>query len=60
MFRNVMISENYDTDYTKIMKATSNVPFLMNSGFFGKLNDQYVLDGYVTNNIPVFKDKKRK
>ena len=42
------------------MKATSNIPFLMHNGFFGKLNDQYVLDGCASNFVPVFKDKKRK
>ena len=42
------------------MKATSNIPFLMHYGFFGKFNDQYVLDGGFSNFMPVFKDKKRK
>ena len=60
--KNVMISTGYhiENNYPKIMKATSLIPFFCHSGIFGKYNDDDVLDGGITNNIPRFEDKKRK
>jgi len=60
-FLNNEIVSSYDNeeDLIDAFKSTSSIPYLM-VNFFGKYKNKYTLDGYFTNNTPIFKDNKNK
>ena len=58
--RNVIIGEGYKENFIEIMEATAGLPFLVSKGFFCYLKGKRVLDGGLTNNIPLFLNSKRK
>ena len=58
--KNIIVDKGYDKNYVNISKATALIPFFLHPGIFGTLDNEYVLDGGVSVNCPVFTDKLRK